>query len=187
MLPCGRVPGLQALQHLEVQCPQLQTEASVADFAQWGFAHAPTLEELYANLASKKAGHLQDEEEPEGYFAALHASRAFASPYCVDAMARAYGLSDLLSGLSGTLVSPDPVPASGSDAAIQQIREAINCAWSDEALRRGVEAAKSGKARQLKVCRWMPTYMSSWMQDSGGCRLAHAPFAGHCGPCIAEH
>jgi hypothetical protein len=117
----------------------------VADFQQWGFAHAPTLEELYTS-ATNRAGPAQDEDEPEGYFAALHASRAFASPYCVDAMGRAFGLSSLLSGLSGTLLSSESALTPGPDAAIQQIREAINCAWSDEALRRGVTAAKSGKA-----------------------------------------
>jgi hypothetical protein len=100
----------------------------------WGFAHAPPLEQLLAVAAADReaGGHRQQAQPSTGagepasaagppplpppgpYLEALAASRTFALPHSLDAMARALGVGDLLRGMAGSAAAGDgllPPPA----------------------------------------------------------------------------
>lgn len=143
----------------------------------WGFAALPPLAALLQDAeASADGGHnahaaassaasgvassSQDRggSNPPPFVSLILEDHAFRSQHSTAAMARAYGLASQLDALTGSLVGgsqPD-------EQACAALRQRIHGAWSLEALRRGVVAAKSGEE-----CR-----------DEGGCRERHGRLVG---------
>eukprot|EP00877_Chromochloris_zofingiensis_P008796 jgi/Chrzof1/416/Cz01g15040.t1 len=126
--------------------PALEQEASTNRNI-WGFVHTAVLHEHPP--AASSADDAPDQITP--YLAALQASHVFKSPHSAVAMAKTYGAADLLLGLSGSLLLPTSDSAA-ADQASDHIRQQINHAWSNEAVRRGVAAAKSGDYKEAHRC-----------------------------------
>lgn len=131
--------------------PALEQEASTNRNI-WGFVHTAVLHEHPP--AASSADDAPDQITP--YLAALQASHVFKSPHSAVAMAKTYGAADLLLGLSGSLLLPTSDSAA-ADQASDHIRQQINHAWSNEAVRRGVAAAKSGIVHAMCSCRTVTT------------------------------
>lgn len=128
----------------------------------WGFARLPSLDDMFAAVQ-------QGQGSP--FLSRLQSSRTFNSPDCASSMAEVYRIGNLLEGLkvrldwlkwwelalllgrNGWDDGQAPLPqgissASGgvSEEALEELREllklGIRAAWSQEAVRRGVAAAK---------------------------------------------
>eukprot|EP00775_Hariotina_reticulata_P012286 gene12286-biopygen14184 len=121
----------------------------------WGFAAAPTLNTLLLRQ-SKRQQPQRDadalEQPDDAYVAVMESSHSFLSNHCVDAMADAYQLSQLCTGLTGSLMGGHLPDAAAVQAAQQHIRQKIDEVWSHEAVCRGVAHAKSGEYQQALSC-----------------------------------
>ncbi|KAK9916720.1 hypothetical protein WJX75_006234 [Coccomyxa subellipsoidea] len=92
----------------------------------------------------------QGKESP--FLSRLQSSRTFNSPDCAGSMAEVYRLGKLLEGLKGTSFASD----GASEGALEDLRESlklgIKAVWSQEAVRRGVAAAKNGDYENAHKC-----------------------------------
>lgn len=153
----------QLLAVLDLQEADIGKPAVLPGTDTWGFDQTPSLNQL-EDRACRRVAALQpslDEPcnsyaEPGSYVASLESSHAFASNHCVQAMADAYGISEITNALSGSVLGGLADSASAS-AAVQAIRQQVDSAWSTEAVRRGVVCAKSGEVSLLlrRSC-WLP-------------------------------
>lgn len=136
----------QMLDVLSNECQPDQAQLPLPDC--WGFAAAPTLNTLLL-LRSKRQHPQRDaaalDQPDDAYVAVVESSHSFLSNHCVDAMADAYQLSHLCTGLAGSLMGGQLPDAAAVQAAQQHIRQEIDEVWSHEAVCRGVAHAKSGK------------------------------------------
>ncbi|BDA40936.1 probable tetratricopeptide repeat protein 14 [Coccomyxa sp. Obi] len=110
---------------------------------EWAFASLPSLDSMFEAVQ-------QGRESP--FLRRLQASRTFNSPDCAVSMAEAYRIGRLLEGLKGS----SSVNDGASEEALEQLRDSlklgIKAAWSQEAVRRGVAAAKSGDTESAHKC-----------------------------------
>eukprot|EP00884_Botryococcus_braunii_P010506 jgi/Botrbrau1/19457/Bobra.0338s0077.1 len=120
----------------------------------WGFAsNTPSIMSLLQVARDGQSRGLTT-EDATGYMATLQASRTFQSPDCVEAMAEVYGLVDGLDGLQATVAGPCRT-AAGREAVHTVragLKQDIRRAWAEEAVRRGIDFAKSGNLEGAERC-----------------------------------
>ncbi|KAK9841247.1 hypothetical protein WJX74_002539 [Apatococcus lobatus] len=103
--------------------------------------------------------------------------RAFSAPDCVLAMAEGFGVCAALEhGLQGSLCHPWPNAHQEQkrEEARQLLKQSMRQAWSQEALRRGISLARSGKQDQAVRC-----YNQALEQDSKNAEAWTALGAAH--------
>lgn len=128
----------------------------------WGFAKLPSYGKLCDTVFSCSVAELGEHHEhleasttisrsmippTPLFYGLLSGSRTFKSQHCEVAMAEAYGVVSLYSGLRGSCSTCMSV-----DDTIAQVRSAvksrISCCWSQEAVKLGVVCVKSGNHKE---------------------------------------
>jgi hypothetical protein len=131
MLAAKQAAVQQASQLRAARAPQPATPAPTKPASAPSAATPSTPADAVTGCSSSPAS---------AFMTALQADSSYWSPHAAVAMARAYGLEHLVHSCSGSLLGLPQPDASAS----QTLRRRIDAAWSVEALRRGVAAAKSG-------------------------------------------
>ncbi|DBB03932.1 TPA: hypothetical protein ACH3X1_013012 [Trebouxia sp. C0004] len=108
----------------------------------WGFAtRLPDLKQLLFALQSN------DASTATAYLRALHESRTFNCPDCVDAMAEAYGVTSAVNQLRGSALNSqlDSESQQATEDSRQLLKVQLKLGWSSEAVKQGVAHAKRGE------------------------------------------
>lgn len=115
----------------------------------WGFAsRLPDLGQLLEQASQHAIDPSSSNPLPgAGYLAALHESRTFSCPDCVDAMAEAYGVSAAVHQLRGSVIrcQLDEESQRATEDARQLLKSQLRLGWSSEAVKQGVAHAKKGE------------------------------------------
>ncbi|DBB07868.1 TPA: hypothetical protein ACH3X3_009268 [Trebouxia sp. C0006] len=118
-------------------------------YTDWGFAtRLPDLKQLLQDFASQSNdAAANNASTATAYLAALHESRTFNCPDCVDAMAEAYGVTSAVNQLRGSALHSrlDSESQQATQDSRQLLKAQLKLGWSSEAVKQGVAHAKKGE------------------------------------------